>query len=121
MSMTDMEANSLVRGLIFAVQKTRSDIVEAMGDSDVAQNLLKDTNPLLFGNRAILPHLLKWQENCDKSGRIAGADLFNFVTLIDRSPERAVLGLLAVYGYTTVPLEGPPVEWFTQSWPYLSA
>ena len=117
--MNTAQANSLVRGLVFAVQKTRSDMMETLGTDDLAQTMLADMQPWLFGKNAMLPKLVEWQERCKATGIISGSDLFNFTKLIDMQ-SRPTLGLLGLYGYTTVPLEGPPMEWFTQTWPYLT-
>ena len=123
---TEMEANSLVRGLVFACQKTRSNLREGLGadgspDGIIVDALLKDMHPLLFGEGNILSRLLEWQARMEKSGIIAGSDLFNIVKYIDMSDSRVLLGLLGVYGYPTIPDEGPPLSWFTQSWRYLTA
>lgn len=117
--MNDMQANSLLRGLVFATQKTRSDITESMGSGPVVDELLAETQPMLFGKDNILARLLDWEARCKKSGIITGSDLFNFTKLLDmRVP--TVLALLPIYGYTSIPEEGPSVSWFTQTWPYLS-
>lgn len=124
--MNDMEANSLVRGLVFAIQKTRADLMEGLGadsspDGSVVASILEDMHPLLFGPGNVLPRLLNWQKACERSRIIEGSTLFNFVKYIDMSTSRIALGLLAVYGYTTIPDDGPPIEWFAQQWPYLTA
>jgi hypothetical protein len=117
--MNATEANSLVRGLVFISQKTRSDLSEALGD---VPEILEDLNPLFFGPKAVLPHLLDWQKRAEQTGIIAGQDLFNFVKFLDMDQSGHIaLGLLAIYGYTEVPLDGPPIEWMTTSWPYLTA
>lgn len=123
--LSDIEANSLVRGLVFAVQKTRSDIKEGLGvdgspSGKVAESLLEDLHPLLFGQQSIFTRLLDWQERCKATGIIAGSDLFNLTKYIDMSASRPVLGLLPVYGYPAIPEDGPPIEWFGKSWPYLT-
>ena len=120
--LTNMEANSLVRGLVFIVQKSRSDLTEGLGDDEAAQSLLADLHPLFFGEKNVLPQLIKWQERCAKSGVIAGADLFNFTKLLDMDQGgHAALGLLGIYGYTQVSIEGPDIGWFSMTWPYLTA
>ena len=50
--MNTAQANSLVRGLVFAVQKTRSDMMETLGTDDLAQTMLADMQPWLFGKNA---------------------------------------------------------------------
>ena len=116
--MNDTEANSLVRGLVFIVQKTRSDLMESLGD---VESLLADLHPRFFGEKNVLPKLTEWQAQCAKAGVINGSDLFNWVKYLDLDQGgHAALGLLGIYGYTTVPIEGPPIEWFVQSWPYLT-
>ena len=122
--MNDMEANSLLRGLIFVIQKTKSDLMEGLGagpdpQGQVMSSLLEDMQPILFGDKAILPRLLEWQKRCESTGVIAGSDMFNLFKFIDMSEARAALGLLGVYGYTAP--EEADIQWFAQQWPYLTA
>jgi hypothetical protein len=117
--MTDYEANSLVRGLVFAVQKSRSDMSEALGGDQAGDELLEYLHPWLFGPDSMLPRLLDWQARARAQGVITGLSLFNWVKFIDLK-DRMILGLLPLYGYTEVPLEGPPIEWTLQTWPYLT-
>lgn len=114
--MNNMQANSAVRGLIFAVQKTRSTMTESMGDSDYAQALLADLHPYLFGSLNILSRLLDFQTRCRKTGSIAGGDLYNLVRFIEMK-EPTILALLPLYGYPDIESD---ITWFTQQWPYLT-
>lgn len=115
--MNAMEANSLVRGMVFVVQKTRADIMESMGSDEAAQSVLAMTSPDLFGERSILPRLVEWQDRCKKSGIISGSDMFNLFKYMEMKMNPA-LGLLGVYGYTSP--ETADISWFTQTWPYLT-
>lgn len=115
--MNAMQANSAVRGLIFAVQKARSDITEALGEGEVATALLKDLHPFLFGDTSILPRLLDWQARCRKTESISGMDMYNLVRFIEMK-DPAILALLPMYGYTDV--SPANVQWFGQTWPYLT-
>lgn len=111
----DTQANAAVRGLIFAVQKTRSDLREGLGGDEIGEALLRDLHPWLFGDDAVLAHLLRWQARCKAAGIIAGADLFNFVKLIEMK-DSVILSLLSLYGYPSLESD---ISWFGRTWPYV--
>ena len=115
--LTDVEANSLLRGLVFAAQKSRSDLMEGLGGGPVIESLLEDLQPWLFGPQNVLPQLLRWQQNCAKTGVIAGSDMFNFFKLIEMNVSMMLM-ILPLYGYPS-PDEADHA-WFAHSWPYLT-
>lgn len=112
---TDQEATQLVRGLVFAVQKARSDMRESMGDGETADALLEDLHPWLFGEKSLLPALLKWQTNCEHDGKIGGGSLYNFVRMIQMK-DPMLLELLPVWGYAA---PEPEVLWAVQTWTWV--
>jgi hypothetical protein len=117
--LTNEEATSLVNGIAFCVQKARSDLMEGIGTDDVAQSLLADLQPMLFGLNAILPKVLEWQDRCRATGKISGADLFNMFKWIDMSESRSILIGLKIYSYSDV--DEADIAWFTHTWEYVPA
>ena len=115
----DEKATRLVNGLVFAVQKSRSDIMEAWGEP-LGEDMLANLHPLLFGEGSAMPRLLAWQARCRESGTISGLDLHNWFMLIERSESSAALALLFIHGYAEVEeVEAwPSVGWMGQTYKY---
>lgn len=114
--MNEIEANDIIRGMVFAVQKTRSDLQETIGGDEIGNSILEDLHPLVFGPQSMLPKLVAWQDRCKAEGVIAGADLFNFAKLLEMK-DPMILLLLPLYNYGDMP--EPDISWFAQTWPYL--
>lgn len=101
------EAQDIITGLVFGAQKARSNIAEL----DLGDDMSAYVSPWLFGPKSVLPKLLEWQADTNRSGVVKGSDLYNFVYIATRLE----MGIsLAAYanGYVS-PVE-PDVLWMTE-------
>jgi hypothetical protein len=109
--MTRGKALKHLRTMLFAVQKARSDLIEAVGDDDAGRAVNADLSPWLFGPKCILPALVKFLDRVESGGPIAGADFYNFMRIADRTP--AILAITIIDGE---PLPEPELAWCAQVW-----
>lgn len=111
---THAEALHLLRMLMVATQKARSTMTESIGDSDMAQALLAETQPWLFGPRSILPKLAEQVQRAEAGAEIEGMQLFNWATLIERNVPVVLVSL----GFQDPKLRGfeADMKWCGQRW-----
>jgi len=84
-TLTQSQADTLIRNLLTCAQKTKSIESEAVGDTDIdAYVNLGVINPYLFGKMSIIPPLAKVADRIDGGGHVTLQELKNFVFLIER-------------------------------------
>jgi hypothetical protein len=109
--MTRLEALKHLRVMLFAVQKARSNLMEAVGDDETGNKVNSDLNPWLFGARSVLPSLVKYLDRIEAGAPINGSDFYNFMTIAARSP---VIAVTAMTGDDVLP--EPDMSWCAQIW-----
>ena len=90
--MTESEARELLERLQFIIQKSRSNITEALAGygkdlSEVEHSVVKMTNPILFpqdGENGF--HVLDAITRILRKDEIEPIDLFNILTMCDQDP-----------------------------------
>lgn len=87
------DALGLLRALRWSIQKSRSTLLEAMGDTKTSQSLLADEHPWLFGPRSILLKLAAYTAAAEAGAPIRGMDLINFVWIANNSEPLIGLGI----------------------------
>jgi hypothetical protein len=88
---THADALELLRALRWGVQKSRSILREAMGDDALAERLLTEQHPWLFGPRSILPKLAEYIGKAEAGAPIHGMELVNFVWIATESEPTIVI------------------------------
>lgn len=86
---TQDEALALVLRVQTAVQKTRSNLIEAMGDDEAAMKVNEALQPWLFGDRCIL----RATEIVLARGQVTAGELYNLLIICNRPELRALLGM----------------------------
>lgn len=108
--MNGPEAQRLIAGLVFGLQKDRSILRESLGNDEVAKRLLTDLHPHY---ETLLPRVLDWQRRTEREGWISGMDLFNFYTIILMKLPSAIL-VAALNGFDMP--ERADATWCAQMW-----
>ena len=104
-------AIDLVRDLLVIAQKCRSNLLEGMGDDELAQRVLADLHPWLFGPKCIVGPLSAYLTRVEGGAPITGAELYNWVTIANREPALLV-GALAL----ARDLPEPDIHWLGSTW-----
>jgi len=87
--MKEAEAIKIVRNIMLAGQRYRSIMAESLGTDEVAQNLLADLTPRLFGKVNVVDMASRILDAAEKSGQLAPGDFLNLMIFVNLDPALA--------------------------------
>lgn len=115
--MTQEEANKLVKAILFAIQKGRSDISEGLAGHGrepdrVELSVLQVTSPALFPPEDVSVTPLDLAQALFNKGDVHPIDLFNLIGIIDRLDDLGQLRMITSMFYgMQIPEISPIPQW----------
>lgn len=104
-------ALEVVNSLAFTLQRMRSISAETVGTDEVAQLLLQDLNPYVFGPKSLLPALSQLQDR----GSVTPIELYN-LCVIAHDLEPAIAQSAALFTRNDHAVPPPSSSWLSSPW-----
>lgn len=110
--MNRAEALRLLRIMLTAAQKTRSDLREGLGEDEAMEMAQAELRPWLFGPKSIVPSLAEYIGRAELGKPITGAEFYNFMWVAHND------GLIVLTAHMIAPpgLPEPDLAWHGQVW-----
>lgn len=83
--MTYDEALKALKSALTAAQKDRSTLSASIGDDALGETLGANLSPWLFGPKSVVPKLAETITRAERTGSIAGSDLYNLLWIANKA------------------------------------